>query len=227
MLERELITVVAGGTGAIGSAVVERLLREGRSIVVPTRDPRGAELPEGAAPLRCDLNSARDVEALALEISRRGRWQALVVAAGGYAGGAAHAIDDATMLGQLDLNLLGPWRIARAAAQAMLQQGRGGRIVLVGSRASVRVEPGAAAYQLSKAALGRLVEVMALELRDSGITVNAVLPSTVDTAANRAAIRGDPSRWVPPAAIAEAIAWFLSEATGATSGALLPVYGRA
>jgi NAD(P)-dependent dehydrogenase (short-subunit alcohol dehydrogenase family) len=220
------VSVVAGGTGAIGAAVVDVLARTD-DVIVPSRHPESARVPAGVTVLRCDLSSEADVSWLADEVSARGPWRALAVAAGGYAGGAAHETDDRRMLQQLELNLLGPWRIARAAVGAMLAHGQGGRIVMVGSRASVRVEPGAAAYQVSKAALARLVEVMARELRGTGVTVNAVLPSTVDTAANRAAIKADASRWVPPAHIANAIAWLLSEDADSVSGALLPVYGDA
>lgn len=220
------LIVVAGGTGAIGSAVVEQL-RGADDVVVPTRDPHSARLPEGVTPIKCDLSSSSDVAALAEQVQARGSWYALVVAAGGYAGGRAHESDDKLMLAQLELNLLGPWRIARAALAAMLGHGRGGRIVMVASRAAVLVEPGAAAYQVSKAALARLVEVMARETRGTGVTVNAVMPSTVDTAANRAAIKGDSSRWVPPAHVAQAIVWLLSDDAESVSGALLPVYGDA
>ena len=83
---------------------------------------------------------------------------------------------------QLSANLLGPWRLARAAAASMVAGGAGGRIVIVASRAAVDVARGQAAYQVSKAAVLRLAQVMAAELQGHGITVNAVLPGTMDTA---------------------------------------------
>ena len=218
--------MVAGGTGAIGAAIVERLA-PGVRVIVPARDPAAARLPAGVSVVRRDISSREDVAALAGDVAAQGLWRALVVATGGYAAGAAHLVEDGAVQQQLELNLLGPWRLARAAVEAMLAHGTGGRVVMVGSRASVRVEPGAAAYQVSKAALARLVEVMARELRGTGITVNAVLPSIVDTPANRSAISGDPSRWVPASHIANAVAWLLGDDAQSTSGALLPVYGDA
>jgi NAD(P)-dependent dehydrogenase (short-subunit alcohol dehydrogenase family) len=132
------------------------------------------------------------------------------------------------MLEQLELNLLGPWRLARAAAQAMLEHGGGGRIVLTAGRAAVDVQPNQAGYQLSKVAVARLVEVMARELRDRAITVNAVLPSTMDTPANRAAMPdADHGRWVAVADVAAVVSWLLGGESGVVSGGLVPVYGRA
>ena len=222
------ITVVGGGTGALGRAVVELLTSLGRRVVIPARDPEEAtDLPALATAVRCDLSRPEDVDALRAQVTAAGRWVALVNASGGYAGGAAHETSESLMRGQVELNLLGPWRLATAAANAMLEGG-GGRIVNVLSRAATQPVRGQAAYQLTKSAMARLTEVMALELRDHGITVNAVLPSTMDTAANRAAMpNADHSRWVPLSQVAATIAWLLSTDAAIVSGALLPVYGRA
>jgi NAD(P)-dependent dehydrogenase (short-subunit alcohol dehydrogenase family) len=134
---------------------------------------------------------------------------------------------EATMHEQLEINLLGPWRLSAAAARAMQAHGRGGRIVTVLSRAAVTPLAGQAAYQVSKAAAARVVELMALELRDRGITVNGVMPSTMDTPANRQAMaKADWSRWTPVEHVAEVMAWLLSDAAADVSGALVPVYGR-
>lgn len=219
-------TVVGGGTGALGRAVVDRLLGEGRRVVVPARH-EDAALPSEVTVIKCDISDAADVERFEAEVAGLGRWQALVNASGGFAGGTAHATTDAKMLHQLELNFLGPWRLARAAARAMNAAG-GGRIVNVVGRAGVEPAPGQAAYQVAKTALARLTQVMALELGDHGITVNAVLPSTLDTPKNRTALpSADQSRWVPVADVAATIAWLLSDEAAIVNGALLPVYGRA
>jgi NAD(P)-dependent dehydrogenase (short-subunit alcohol dehydrogenase family) len=176
----------------------------------------------------CDLRSSAEIAVLARAVADIGPWRAVVNASGGYAGGEAHRIDDEEMIEHLELNLLGPWRLARAGARAMIDQGDGGRIVNVGSRAAVDVAPGQAAYQLAKAGLLRLTEVMALELREHDITVNAVLPSIMDTPANRFAMPGaDHSRWVPVERVAAAVAWLLSSDADIVSGGAIPVYGRA
>lgn len=223
------ITVVGGGTGALGRAVVDLLVGDGRRVVVPVRRAaNGAGLPPTVTAIHCDLTSPEDVEALRAQVTAAGRWVALVNASGGYAGGAAHETSEWLMQAQVELNLLGPWRLASAAAQAMIQGGGGGRIVNVLARSAVLPARGQAAYQMTKAALARLTEVMALELRDHGITVNAVLPSTMATASNRASMpNADHSQWVPVSQVAATISWLLSPEAAIVSGALLPVYGRA
>jgi NAD(P)-dependent dehydrogenase (short-subunit alcohol dehydrogenase family) len=222
------VAVVGGGAGALGRAVVERLLGDGWTVVAPVRRPQDADLPAGVTVVRCDLREPAEVDVVAAEVQRLGPWRALVNASGGYSGGEAHRIDDEEMLDHLELNLLGPWRLARAAARAMIEQAGGGRIVNVASRAAVDVAPGQAAYQVAKTAMVRLTQVMALELREHGITVNAVMPSILDTPANRFAMpNADHARWVAPARVAAAIAWLLGGDAEVISGAAIPVYGRA
>jgi NAD(P)-dependent dehydrogenase (short-subunit alcohol dehydrogenase family) len=103
-----------------------------------------------------------------------------------------------------------------------------GRIVAIGSRAAVEASPGAAAYAVSKAALVALIKNVAAETKDFGVTANAVLPSTIDTPANRSAMpNADFSKWVAPEAIAKLIVWLVSEEAADVSGAIIPIYGRA
>jgi NAD(P)-dependent dehydrogenase (short-subunit alcohol dehydrogenase family) len=222
------VVVVGGGAGALGRAVVERLLGDGWTVVAPVRRPQDADLPAGVTVVRCDLRVAAEVDAVAAAARQLGSWRALVNASGGYSGGEAHRIDDTEMLDQIELNLLGPWRLARAAARAMIEQARGGRIVNVASRAAVDVAAGQAGYQVAKTALVRLTQVMALELREHGVTVNAVMPSVLDTPANRFAMpNADHDRWVAPARVAGAVAWLLGGDAEVISGAAIPVYGKA
>jgi NAD(P)-dependent dehydrogenase (short-subunit alcohol dehydrogenase family) len=215
--------VVGGGTGALGGAVVRRLAQSGWNVIVPARDPATARLPEGVEVIRCDLGVLADVEGLAGRVAETGRWTALVNASGGWAQGAAVKSGDDLIHDQLELNLVGPWRLARSAALAMTAAG-GGSIVNVGSHAAAVAAKGSAAYQVSKAGLVRLTEVMALELRDAGIRVNAVLPGTMDTPSNRAAMPGaHRSSWVDVDDVASVIAWLLSEDAAAVTGAVIPV----
>jgi NAD(P)-dependent dehydrogenase (short-subunit alcohol dehydrogenase family) len=222
------VAVVGGGAGALGRAVVDELLAGGWPVVVPVRRPEDAELPAAAIVVPCDLRVPEEIEAVTAAVREIGPWRALVNASGGYSGGEAHRIDDEEMLDQLELNLLGPWRLARAAARAMIEHQSGGRIVNVASRAAVHVAGGQAGYQLAKTALVRLTEVMALELREHGITVNAVLPSIIDTPANRFAMpRADHDSWPTPAQVAATITWLLGDEAELVSGASVPAYGRA
>lgn len=221
------IAVVGGGGGALGRAVSERLLLDGWPVVVAARhEPRPA-IP-GALFVACDLSDPGAVEALGARVRAEGEWAAVVNTSGGYAGDLGHAVTEDDRAARLELNLLGPWRLAAAGARAMEAQGGGGRIVNVLGRAAVEVAAGQAVYQVAKAALLRLTQVMAVELRDSGITVNAVLPSIMDTPSNRRDMPdADHSLWVPTARVAAAVAWLLSPDADQVSGAAVPVYGRA
>ena len=221
------IAVVGGGSGALGRAVAVRLVADGHPVVVAARRPPDPDVP-GALFVPCDLGLPSDVEALDARVRAEGGWAAAVNASGGYAGDLGHRVSEDDRAARLDLNLVGPWRLAAAAARAMEEQGGGGRIVNVLGRAAVEVAPGQAVYQVAKAALLRLTEVMAAELREAGITVNAVLPSIMDTPTNRAAMPGaDTSRWVPVERVAAAVSWLLSPEADQVSGAAVPVYGRA
>ena len=217
------VTVVGGGGGALGSAVVARLVASGATVVVPARHPDRVAAQAGVTVIECDLDDARSVERLRGAVEAIGPWRAVVSASGGFAGGKAHETDDAAIEAMLRANLLGPWRLARAAAASMIATGSGGRIVLVASRAAIDVARGQAAYQVSKAAVLRLAEVMAAELRTQGITVNSVLPRTMDTAANRESMpNADRSSWSTTDSVAAVIEWLLSDAASIVTGAAIP-----
>jgi NAD(P)-dependent dehydrogenase (short-subunit alcohol dehydrogenase family) len=217
------ITVVGGGGGALGSAVVSRLVAAGRQVVVPTRHPGRPQPVPGVTEVECDLDDVESVEGLRAAVETMGRWDGIVSASGGYAGGRALEIDDEAIEDQIGANLLGPWRLARAGAASMIGHGEGGRIVIVASRAAVDVARGQAAYQVSKAAVLRLAQVMAAELQGHGITVNAVLPGTMDTPGNREEMpKANRATWVSTDSVAAIIEWLLSDAAGAVTGAALP-----
>ena len=217
------ITVVGGGGGALGSAVVSRLTAAGRRVVIPARHPGRSSPPAGATEIECDLDDLASVTRLRAAVEAMGPWVGMVSASGGYAGGRAHEVEDAAIQSQIAANLLGPWRLARAAAASMIAGGAGGRIVIVASRAAVDVARGQAAYQISKAAVLRLAQVMAAELQGHGITVNAVLPGTMDTSANRESMpKANRSSWVSTDAVAAVVEWLLSDAAAAVTGAAIP-----
>jgi NAD(P)-dependent dehydrogenase (short-subunit alcohol dehydrogenase family) len=223
VVQRGGITVVGGGGGALGIAVVSRLTAAGRRVVIPTRHPGRSAPPAGATEIECDLDDLASVTRLRAAVEAMGAWDAMVSASGGYAGGRAHEVEDGAIEGQIAANLLGPWRLARAAAASMVAAGAGGRIVIVASRAAVDVARGQAAYQVSKAAVLRLAQVMAAELQGHGITVNAVLPGTMDTATNRESMpKANRSSWVSTDAVAGVIEWLLSDAAAVVTGASIP-----
>jgi NAD(P)-dependent dehydrogenase (short-subunit alcohol dehydrogenase family) len=175
-----------------------------------------------------DLATREGAERAVEETLRKARGiDALVHALGGFAGGQpVETTDDAAWESMIAINLRSAFLIARAVLPHMIEAGYG-RIVAVGSRTGVEPAAGLSAYGVSKAGLNALIRTIALETRDKGITANVVLPSTIDTPANRKAMpKADFSRWVSPEKIAQQILWLCSEAASDTSGALIPIYGR-
>lgn len=230
--------VVTGASGALGAAVVTELLKRGHRVAALV-SPRGAK--EGAAA----GESAEAALTIPMDLTSRGAWasaiarvsaelgppEGAVLAAGGWRGGAPfhaerdEAAWDAMFASNLDT---ARWSL-RALLPGMVERGRGS-VVVVGSRPAVRPEmgAGASAYTASKSALVGLAQVVAAEVVERGVRVNAVLPSTIDTPANRAAMPGaDASKWVPLGSLASVIAFLLSPGARDVSGAAIPVYGRA
>jgi len=147
---------------------------------------------------------------------------------GGFGGGQSVAeTTDETWEKMLGLNLRSAYTIFRAVLPGMIKAGKG-RIVAVGARAALDPMANFAAYSVSKTALVALVKTVALEVKDSGITANVVLPSVIDTPANRAAMpSADASKWVTPESIADLLVWLASDNARNVSGAAIPIYGRA
>jgi NAD(P)-dependent dehydrogenase (short-subunit alcohol dehydrogenase family) len=219
--------LITGATGGLGQAVVREFLREGAALAGVARHWPDAERRDGLLTVEADLGTPEGAEAaVRAVVERHGRIDAVVHLVGGFAmDGPVEATKVETWDRMMELNARSAFLVFRAALPWMLQAG-GGRLLAVGSRAGAEGAPGAAAYAVSKAALHALVQNMAAELRQKGITVNAVLPGTIDTPANRAAMpKADFGKWVAPEAIAATLAWLASDRAGATSGALIPVYG--
>jgi NAD(P)-dependent dehydrogenase (short-subunit alcohol dehydrogenase family) len=230
--------VVTGGTGALGGAVVKILLEEGARVAVPFRKPgeleslrRSAGLDPKAPLSGCRLDLTDEAAVLA-EFGRvakeSGGFDILVNAAGGFAGGKpAHETAWSVWQQQLNLNLKTTVLSSRAAAIQMLERG-GGAIVNVSSRPATEDGKNLAAYAAAKRGVLQLTEAMAAELRDAGVTVNAILPSIIDTPANRASMpQADFSRWPKPEEIARVILFLVGPDARLISGAHVPVYGRA
>jgi NAD(P)-dependent dehydrogenase (short-subunit alcohol dehydrogenase family) len=224
--------IVTGGTGGLGAAVTEAFLRDGWRVVVPW--VAEAELARVGAHERLELVQADlfDPHAAASVVAAAARpqapLQALVNLVGGYAiGGLMHEtpVDEFERL--LTLNLRPTYLMTQAVVPHLMAAG-GGAVVCVGSRAATSPFPGAAGYVTAKAAVVAFAQAVAVEYRHHRIRCNAVLPSVIDTPANRAEQPdADHSRWVSPAEIAEVIRFLASPASAPTSGAAIPVYGRA
>jgi NAD(P)-dependent dehydrogenase (short-subunit alcohol dehydrogenase family) len=225
--------LVTGGTGGLGSVVTSAFVEAGWRVVVPwiveTELKRVAEHPR-VHTVRADLfdpDSAKAVAAVAAG-EPEAPLGALVNLVGGFAmGRRVHETDVEVFENQLRLNLRPTYLVSQAVLPHLIAAG-GGSIVCVSSRAALKPFPGAAGYITSKAAVLALVDAMAAEYLDDGIRVNAVLPSVIDTPANRASMPdADFGTWVTPAQIAGVILFLASESSGVVSGAHLPVYGRA
>jgi NAD(P)-dependent dehydrogenase (short-subunit alcohol dehydrogenase family) len=220
--------VVTGASGGLGPAVVDALLAAGATCHLPLHG-RGEGTRKDTRVIAVGGVDLTDEAAVrAFYASRPPLWGSIHVA-GGFRAAPILETSLADLRGQLDLNLTTAFLCCREAARNMrAAEVPGGRIVNVSSRAAIAPAGGMIAYTVAKAAVAALTQALADELRGDGILVNAVVPSIIDTAANRAAMPdADPARWPKPAEIAATVAWLASPANRLTSGALVPVYGRA
>jgi NAD(P)-dependent dehydrogenase (short-subunit alcohol dehydrogenase family) len=230
------VVVVTGAAGNLGSAVARAFQAAGAKLVLvdhaadrlPHLFPDLVDSPNHFLATSVDLTNAEAVERMVDEtVERFGRVDVLVNTVGGFrAGTPVHATSFETWDFMLSLNARTVFIASRAVIPHMLRQGSG-RIVNVAARAALQGGAKMAAYSVSKSAVIRLTESMAAELKDEGINVNCVLPSTIDTPQNRQAMsKANYSRWVEPEAIADVILFLASDAARAVQGAAIPVYGK-
>jgi NAD(P)-dependent dehydrogenase (short-subunit alcohol dehydrogenase family) len=243
-----LHVVVTGGTGALGSAVVELLLGAGAQCHIPCHDekelarcsfkgdPRvhiatGMDLTdEGAVEAFYSRFGPREVDAAAGV-----RLWASVHIAGGFAMGPTTGVSKAAFVGMMQMNVLTSFLCCREAVKRMKASGighqaSGGRIVNVGARPGLIPELGAqmVAYAASKAAVLAVTRALGAEVAGDGVLVNAVVPSTMDTPANRKSMPGaDYSKWATVSGVAKTIAFLASPQNEVTRGACVEVYGGA
>jgi len=227
------VAIVTGGTGALGQAIVLRLLKDGARVAVPYAVPaeQAALLARVAAVDQGRLSTGAvdvtDVAAMTAFTERVatawGGVHVLVSAVGGFAGGGLLETDAALWETMLRLNLTSAFSAARAVLPHLIRSGSG-RVVLIASRAVLPPMGGFLAYTVAKAGVVALAQALAQETRGKGVTVNAVAPSTMDTAANRAAMPdADRNGWVPVDAVADAIAFLGSETAAHVTGAVLTI----
>ena len=225
--------LITGGTGGLGAAVTQAFLDGGWRVVVPVFDeaerdrlPAHERLVLEPADLS-DADSAAAAAALAAG-DDEAPLRAVVNLVGGFAmGDRVHETPVDDFEAQLRLNLRPTYLVCHAAIAHLLAAG-GGAIVCVSSRAALQPFSGAAGYVVAKAAILAFVDVLHAEYAGDGIRANAILPSVIDTPANRHSMPdADHSRWVQPAQIAAVVRFLCEDESGIVSGAHVPVYGRA
>jgi NAD(P)-dependent dehydrogenase (short-subunit alcohol dehydrogenase family) len=214
--------LVAGGSGALGGAVVAELARAGLAPTVVDRRP-------------CEIGGVEVVQADLFDPGEARRavegvdgLRAVVNLVGGFRMGAkVEGTELAEFESMLRLNLVPAFNLARAAMPRLADAG-GGAFVCVSARAALQPFSGASGYITAKAGVLAFVKALDAEYRHAGVRSNAVLPSVIDTPANRSDMpKADTSKWVPPEQIARVIRFLCSDDSEPTSGAAIPVYGRA
>jgi NAD(P)-dependent dehydrogenase (short-subunit alcohol dehydrogenase family) len=229
------VALVTGGTGGLGRAVSLRFLAAGAEVIVTyVIEAEAAELKIAAGAdssrltaLRVDVTDERAVDQLMERImTDYGRLDVLVNAVGGYAAGKKLWDEEVRVLEEmLTLNLRSGFLLARAAARIMVRQ-QAGVIVNIASKAAVDYGPAMAAYAASKAAALAMLDSLAADLRGTGVRANSVLPSIIDTPANRKAMPdADFTAWPKPEDIARVVLFLASEDAKLIDGGAIPVYG--
>jgi NAD(P)-dependent dehydrogenase (short-subunit alcohol dehydrogenase family) len=221
------VIVVTGASGALGKVVAEVALARGARVAAvdhaPSQIPATAERIElGGVDLTDPAQAKKAIDAAAAHF---GKLDALLNIAGAFAFEAVSEGDPKTWQRMYALNVLTALNASRAALLHLAASGAG-RIINVGAMGALQAGAGMGAYAASKAGVHRLTEALAAEWKGK-ITVNAVLPSTIDTAANRASMpKADFTKWVTAQELAEVMLFLASDAASAVTGALLPVNGR-
>jgi NAD(P)-dependent dehydrogenase (short-subunit alcohol dehydrogenase family) len=221
------VIVVTGASGALGTVVAEVALARGARVAgvdhAPTQVPATpSRLELGGVDLTDAAQARKTIDAV---VSHFGRLDALINIAGGFAFEAIAEGDPRTWQHMYALNVLTALNASQSAIPHLARSGAG-RIVNVGAMGALQAGAGMGPYAASKAGVHRLTEALAAEWKGS-ITVNAVLPSTIDTPANRASMpKADFAKWVKPQELADVILFLVSDAASAVTGALLPVSGR-
>lgn len=219
---KDKVMLITGGSGALGQAVVPAFVAAGARVFVAARQPN-VVLP-GVSNLTADVTDEADVQQVVTDvIAEAGRIDGLINLVGAYAAG--HVAETSLTVWQrmLTLNVTAAFVLSKAVSPHMRERGTG-RLLHVAAWAAVEPFPGAAAYIVAKSSLLTLIRVLALELKGSGVTVNAVLPTTIDTSRNRTSMpQADRSTWASPESIAETLSFLASDGACQINGAAIPI----
>jgi NAD(P)-dependent dehydrogenase (short-subunit alcohol dehydrogenase family) len=227
------LAFVPGGTGGLGRAVSVAFLEEGASVVVTYQKQEEFEALRGAAGAKASRLEGHNIDVtndnavhqlVAAVVEKHGRLDAMANTVGGYsAGRKLWETEPSVLEHMLSLNLFSGYVLARAVVPAMLKQGRGA-IVNVASMAAFDHAASAAAYAASKAAAVAMIDSLAADLKGTDVRANSILPSIIDTEANRKAIPdADYAKWPKPRDIARVILYLCSEDAKLINGAAIRV----
>jgi NAD(P)-dependent dehydrogenase (short-subunit alcohol dehydrogenase family) len=234
------VVLVAGGTGGLGRAVSLAFVEAGSQVIVTFQRPGDLDELKTTASTKLYQAEGALLEGFAVDVTdeaavaklmdgiveRHGGLDCLVNAVGGYAGGIKlWELETRVFEQMIALNLRAGFVLARAAARVMVKQGSGA-IVNVAAKAAVDHAAGASAYAASKAAAVAMINCLAADLKGTGVRANSIMPSVIDTAANRKAMpKADFAKWPKPEEIARVILFLCTDAAKLIQGAAVPVYG--
>ena len=234
------VVLVAGGTGGLGRAVSLAFVDAGAQVIVTFQRPGDLDELKNTASAKLVEAEGASLEGFAVDVTdeaavaklidgiveRHERLDCLVNAVGGYAGGIKlWELETKVFEQMIALNLRAGFVLARAAARVMVKQGSGA-IVNVAARAAVDHAAGASAYAASKAAAVAMIDCLAADLKGTGVRANSIMPSIIDTVANRKAMpKADFAKWPKPEDITRVILFLCSDAAKLVQGAAVPVYG--
>jgi len=222
------VVLITGANGGLGTAVTKAFLDSEARVAGIAKALHNTDFPHpNFIGYSAELGSGDAARAVvATVIAKWERIDVLVHLVGAFAGGQSVAeTDDATLDQMLEVNLRVAFYMFRAVLPGMRARGAG-RILAIGSRTAVDPQPMLGAYSASKAALVSLVRTIALENKDRGISANVILPGTMDTPANRAAMPdSDPAKWVQPVQVARLLTHLASDEASQISGAVIPILG--
>ena len=226
---QDKVAIVTGGTGALGSAIVQLFLDEGAAVAIPVHRRHTYDSPrlQRLLPVPADLISREDVDAFVEKVL--GEWRdidILIHTVGGYAGGkTVEEVTEEEWDRLMDINLKSAFLICRAVLPSMRRR-NSGRIITIGAMAALRPTAKRGPYQISKRALIALTDTIAEEVKGSGITANAIIPSTVLTPENIESMPdADHSKWVPPGEIAKLAAYLCLPEARSVNGNAIKIYG--
>lgn len=224
--------LITGASGNLGKATVERFLKEGYHIIATVSPGKTLEYDApGVQTYEADLTDEKAADAVIKKIyADHAQLHAALLLVGGYAPGSIEKTDGSLLKKMLSLNFDTAYFVARPVFQQMLTQKDGGRIILIGSRPALQPKEGknSFAYALSKSLIFKLADFLNAEGSSRGVTTSVIVPSTIDTEANRSAMPDkDFTSWVKPEQIAASIAFICSGDANALRESVLKIYNRA